>query len=147
MKRLILLLLFPLTLIAQEAQTKLLYVEKIEGIPFEDVKILLKTALDGKNMNVLEVIDISQKPKMTVFYVCNLSYGEKILRVFPQFGTLAPCRIYILEREDGNVEVGYINISNLIKGFRKYFTSEVVEVFLRADKDIKEAIKEVKGGF
>ncbi|AAC07640.1 DUF302 domain-containing protein [Aquifex aeolicus] len=144
MRKFLIVLLLPLLVLAQE---KMLYKEKIEGIPYEDVKILLKTALDGKNMNVLAVQDVSQKPRMTVFYVCNLSYGEKILRTFPEFGALAPCRIYILEKEDGSVEVGYINIPNLVKGFRKYLTPQAQEVFLQADKDIKEAIKEVKGGF
>ncbi|WP_461831855.1 DUF302 domain-containing protein [Aquifex sp.] len=144
MKKFILILIIPLITLAQES--KLLYKEVIEGFSFEDVKILLKTALDGKNMNVLLIQDISQKPRMSVFYVCNLSYGEKILRGFPQFGALAPCRIYILEREDGSVEIGYINIQNLVKGFRKYLTPEQIKVFMQADKDIKEAIKEVEGG-
>ena len=144
MRKFLLVLLIPLFLFAKD---KLLYKETIEGIPFDDVKILLKTALDGKNMNVLEIIDISQKPKMTVFYVCNLSYGEKILRKFPEFGTIAPCRIYILEKPDGSVEVGYINIENLIKAFRRYLSPEAIEVFRKADKDIKEAIREVKGEF
>ncbi len=144
MKKFILILIIPLITLAQES--KLLYKEVIEGFSFEDVKILLKTALDGKNMNVLLIQDISQKPRMSVFYVCNLSYGEKILRGFPQFGALAPCRIYILEREDGSVEIGYINIQNLVKGFRKYLTPEQIKVFMQADKDIKEAIKELEGG-
>ncbi len=144
MKKFILILIIPLITLAQES--KLLYKEVIKGFSFEDVKILLKTALDGKNMNVLLIQDISQKPRMSVFYVCNLSYGEKILRGFPQFGALAPCRIYILEREDGSVEIGYINIQNLVKGFRKYLTPEQIKVFMQADKDIKEAIKELEGG-
>lgn len=144
MMRFLLVLLIPLFIFAED---KLLYKETIKGVPFEDVKILLKTALDGKNMNVLQIIDVSQNPKMTVFYVCNLSYGEKILRKFPELGTIAPCRIYILEKPDGSVEVGYINIENLIKAFRRYLSSESIEVFKKADKDIKEAIGEVKGEF
>ncbi|NPA32138.1 MAG: DUF302 domain-containing protein [Aquificae bacterium] len=143
MRKLLLLLATLTILFAQSG--KLLYTERIEGIPYEEVVILLETALNGKNMNVLEKLEVSKKPKMTVFYVCNLTYGDKILRAFPQFGTLAPCRIYVLEREDGSVEVGYINVQNLVKGFRKYLTPEVIEVFLKADKDVKEAIKEVKG--
>ncbi|RUM31920.1 MAG: hypothetical protein DSY32_00640 [Aquifex sp.] len=144
MRKFLIPLLIPLVIFAQG---KMLYTEKVEGMSFEDVKILLKTALDGKNMNVLAVQDVSQNPKMTVFYVCNLSYGEKILRTFPEFGALAPCRIYVLEKPDGSVEIGYINIPNLVKGFKKYLSPQAKKVFLKADKDIKEAIKEVKGEF
>ncbi len=145
MRKLFLLLLFPFLLIAQD-KNLLLYKETIKDMDFEEVKLFLKSALDGKNMNVLAVTDISDKPRMTVFYVCNLSYGEKILRKFPEFGAIAPCRIYILEKSDGSVEVGYINIPGLVKTFRKYFGKEEIEVFMQADKDIKEAIKEVKEG-
>ena len=145
MKKVFLLLLFPLILIAQD-KNLLLYKETIKGMDFEEVKLFLKSALDGKNMNVLKVMDVSEKPRMTLFYVCNLSYGEKILRNFPEFGAIAPCRIYILEKPDGSVEVGYINIPGLVKTFRKYLGKEEIDVFMKADKDIKEAIKEVKEG-
>ena len=145
MRKVLLLLLFPILLIAQD-KNLLLYKETIKDMDFEEVKFFLKSALDGKNMNVLTVMDVSDKPRMTIFYVCNLSYGEKILRKFPEFGAIAPCRIYILEKPDGSVEVGYINIPGLVKTFRKYFGKEEVEVFMKADKDIKEAIKEVKEG-
>ncbi len=145
MKKFLLVFLFPLFLLAQE-KTLLMYTETIKDMDFEEVKFFLKSALDGKNMNVLTVMDISEKPRMTVFYVCNLTYGEKILRRFPEFGAIAPCRIYILEKTDGSVEVGYINIQGLVKTFRKYFGKEEIDVFIKADKDIKEAIKEVKEG-
>ncbi len=145
MRKILLLLLLPLILTAQD-KNLLLYKEIINGMDFEEAKIFLKSALDGKNMNVLTVMDISDKPRMTVFYVCNLSYGEKILRKFPEFGAIAPCRIYLLEKPDGNVEVGYINIPGLVKTFKKYLEKEEIDVLMRADKDIKEAIKEVKEG-
>lgn len=145
MRKLFLLLLFPLLLIAQE-KNLLLYKETIKGMDFEEVKFFLKSALDGKNMNVLNVMDVSDNPRMTIFYVCNLSYGEKILRRFPELGAIAPCRIYILEKPDGSVEVGYINIPGLVKTFRKYLSKDQIKIFLKADEDIKEAIKEVKEG-
>ncbi len=145
MKKLLLLIAIPFTLLAQD-RALLTYKEVIKGMDFEDVKFFLKSALDGRNMNVLSVMDVSSKPRMTIFYVCNLSYGEKILRHFPEFGAIAPCRIYLLEKEDGSVEVGYINIPGLVKTFRKYLSTDQIKVFMRADKDIKEAIKEVKEG-
>lgn len=144
MRKFLLVLLIPLVLFAKDKT--LLYKETIKGMDFEEVKLLLKSALDGKNMNVLAITDVSEKPRMTIFYVCNLSYGEKILRKLPEFGAMAPCRIYILEKPDGSVEIGYINIPGLVKTFRKYLGKEEREVFMQADKDIKEAIKEIKEG-
>ncbi|MEZ0361457.1 MAG: DUF302 domain-containing protein [Hydrogenobacter sp.] len=120
--------------------------DTIKGVSFEDTKTLLKASLDGVNMNILGVEDIKRdSPKYSFMLACNLTYGEKILREFPHFGTLAPCRIYIYEKPDGSVGVGYINIQTLIKLYRTHLHKDAVEVFEKADKDIKSAIKEVKG--
>lgn len=122
------------------------YEEVIEGLDFEDVKLLLKTALDGRNMNVLGVIDVStERPRFSYMLVCNLSYAEKIFKEFPQLGVMAPCRIYLYEREDGSVAVGFVNVDTLLKLFRKELSEEAKELFRKADKDVKSAIKEVKG--
>lgn len=122
------------------------YEEVIEGMDFEDVKLLLKTALDGRNMNVLGVVDVStEKPRYSYMLVCNLSYAEKIFREMPQLGVMAPCRIYLYEREDGAVVVGFINVDTLLKVFEKDLSARAKEVFRKADGDVKSAIKEVKG--
>ncbi|MGB9874237.1 MAG: DUF302 domain-containing protein [Hydrogenobacter sp.] len=118
----------------------------IKGMNFDDVKTLLKSSLDGVNMNILAVEDVrKESPKYSFMLACNLTYGEKILREFPHFGTLAPCRIYLYEKPDGSVGIGYINIQTLIKLYGKHLHKDAVEVFEKADKDIKSAIKEVKG--
>ncbi|SNZ13740.1 DUF302 domain-containing protein [Hydrogenobacter hydrogenophilus] len=118
----------------------------IKGMNFDDVKTLLKSSLDGVNMNILAVEDVrKESPKYSFMLACNLTYGEKILREFPHFGTLAPCRIYLYEKPDGSVGIGYINIQTLIELYRKHLHKDAVEVFEKADRDIKSAIKEVKG--
>ncbi len=118
----------------------------LKGLSFDDAKMFLKTSLDGVNMNILSVEDIRmQTPKYSFMLACNLTYGERILRDFPQFGTLAPCRIYLYEKPDGTVGVGYVNIQTLIKLYRRHLPKEAIEVFEKADKDIKAAIKEVSG--
>jgi uncharacterized protein (DUF302 family) len=120
--------------------------DSVKGMSFEDVKTLLKSSLDGVNMNILAVEDVrKESPKYSFMLACNLTYGEKILREFPHFGTLAPCRIYLYEKPDGSVGIGYINIQTLIKLYKKHLHKDAVEVFEKADKDIKSAIKEVKG--
>ena len=146
-KLLLLLLIFTSLLVAQERKEHpLQYEEVIEGMHFEDVKLLLKTALDGRNMNVLGVVDVStEKPRFSYMLVCNLSYAEKIFREFPQLGVMAPCRIYLYEREDGSVVVGFINVDTLLKVFKKDLSDQAKELFKKADRDVKSAIREVKG--
>ncbi len=146
-KLLLLLLIFTSLLVAQERKEHpLQYEEVIEGMDFEDVKLLLKTALDGRNMNVLGVVDVStEKPRFSYMLVCNLSYAEKIFREFPQLGVMAPCRIYLYEREDGSVVVGFINVDTLLKVFKKDLSDQAKELFKKADRDVKSAIREVKG--
>ena len=146
-KLLLILLIFTSLLIAQEKKEHpLQYEEVIEGMDFEDVKLLLKTALDGRNMNVLGVVDVStEKPRFSYMLVCNLSYAEKIFREFPQLGVMAPCRIYLYEREDGSVVVGFINVDTLLKVFKKDLSDQAKELFKKADQDVKSAIREVKG--
>lgn len=124
---------------------ELVYEQVVENMDFETFKTLYKTSLDGVNMNILDIMDIrNESPKLSIFLACNLSYGEAILNNFPQFGTLAPCRIYLYEKE-GKIVTGYINIPLLIEFYGKYLGKENVEIFKKADSDIKQALKEAKG--
>ncbi len=144
----VLILLTAISFSEERKENSLMYEEVIEGMDFEDVKLLLKTALDGKNMNVLGVIDVStEKPRYSYMLVCNLSYAEKIFRELPQLGVMAPCRIYLYEREDGSVVIGFINVPVLLRIFDKYLSEQAKEVFKKADNDVKSAIREVKGEF
>ncbi|MFN4319739.1 MAG: DUF302 domain-containing protein [Aquificaceae bacterium] len=123
----------------------LVYEEEIEGMDFDTFKTLYKTALDGVNMNILDIIDVRQEsPKFSIFLACNLSYGEAILKDIPQFGTLAPCRVYLYEKE-GKLITGYINIPFLLNTYGRHLSKEKAEIFKMADQDIKQAIKEAKG--
>ncbi|MEJ5339077.1 MAG: DUF302 domain-containing protein [Aquificaceae bacterium] len=123
----------------------LVHEDVIEGIDFDTFKTLYKTALDGVNMNILDIMDIRQQsPKFSIFLACNLSYGEAILKDIPQFGTLAPCRVYLYEK-DGKVVTGYINIPFLLKTYGRHLSRENAEIFRKADQDIKQALKEAKG--
>ncbi len=117
----------------------------VENMDFDTFKTLYKTTLDGVNMNILDIMDIrGDSPKFSIFLACNLSYGEAILKDIPQFGTLAPCRIYLYEKE-GKVITGYINIPFLLKTYGKHLSKENAEIFRKADQDIRQAIKEAKG--
>ncbi len=123
----------------------LVHEDVVEGVDFDTFKTLYKTALDGVNMNILDVMDIRpQSPKFSIFLACNLSYGEAILKDIPQFGTLAPCRIYLYEK-DGKLATGYINIPTLLKVYGKHLSPQSADIFRKADQDIRQALKEAKG--
>ncbi len=125
---------------------ELVYEEEVKTLAYDDFKMLFKTSLDGVNMNVLDVLEVSQEtPKFSIFLTCNLSYGEAILKDIPQFGTLAPCRVYVYEKPDGKVGVGYVNIPFLLKTYSRYLKEDKANIFRKADEDIKSAIKEAKG--
>ncbi len=125
---------------------ELVYEEEIASLGYDEFKTLFKTSLDGVNMNVLDVLEVSQEtPKFSIFLACNLSYGEAILKDIPQFGTLAPCRVYVYEKPDGKVGVGYVNIPFLLKTYSRYLKEDKANIFRKADEDIKSAIKEAKG--
>jgi uncharacterized protein (DUF302 family) len=125
---------------------ELVYEEEVKGLGYDEFKTLFKTSLDGVNMNVLDVIEVSQEsPKFSIFLTCNLSYGEAILKDIPQFGTLAPCRVYTYEKPNGTVGVGYINIPFLLQTYSKHLKEDKANIFRKADQDIKSAIKEAGG--
>ncbi|RMG99298.1 MAG: DUF302 domain-containing protein, partial [Aquificota bacterium] len=53
---------------------ELVYEEVVEGQDYDTFKTLLKTSLDGVNMNILDIIDVSaQSPRFSIFLACNLS--------------------------------------------------------------------------
>ncbi|MCS7262112.1 MAG: DUF302 domain-containing protein [Aquificaceae bacterium] len=123
----------------------LVYEQVVEGMDFETFKTLYKTSLDGVNMNILDIMEVrKESPKFSIFLACNLSYGEAILKDIPQFGTLAPCRVYLFEKE-GKIVTGYINIPLLLKLYGKRLSKENADIFTKADQDIKQALKEAKG--
>jgi uncharacterized protein (DUF302 family) len=47
--------------------------------------------------------------------------------------------------KDGKVVVGYVNIPFLLKTYGKHLSKENAEIFIKADQDIKQALKEAKG--
>lgn len=114
----------------------------VEGLGYDEFLTLYKSSLEGKNMNVLDVINLA--PNYNVLLACNLSYGEKILRNFPQFGTLAPCRIYV-KQEDKGIRIGYINIPLLVKLYGKQIGEEGTKIFQKAQEDLQGALEEATG--
>ncbi len=120
---------------------KLYYETPLENMDFETARVFLKEFLMEANMRVLGEEEASKK--FAIFYACNLTYGEKILSKFPYFGTLAPCRVYLYEK-NGKVFVGFINIDTLLKFFGEFMDKEAVETFKKAQRDLLKVVEELK---
>ncbi len=50
-----------------------------------------------------------ENPKQVIVYFCNISLLNQALAVDPRVGMFLPCRITILERDDGKVQVMSVN--------------------------------------
>ena len=50
-----------------------------------------------------------ENPKQVIVYFCNISLLNQALAVDPRVGMFLPCRITIVERDDGKVEVMSVN--------------------------------------
>ncbi|MDW8237932.1 MAG: DUF302 domain-containing protein [Aquificaceae bacterium] len=115
---------------------------ELKGLDYDSAKTLLKSSLDGVNMNVLDILEPAKG--VSVFLACNLSYGEEILKKMPEFGTFAPCRVYLISSEKG-LKVGFLNIPALVKLFSKYLSQKEREIFEKAYKDMLQAYKDTSG--
>ncbi|MEN3033569.1 MAG: DUF302 domain-containing protein [Aquificaceae bacterium] len=115
---------------------------ELKGLDYDSAKTLLKTSLDGVNMNVLDVLEPSKN--LSVFLACNLSYGEEILKKMPEFGTFAPCRVYLISSEKG-LRVGFLNIPALLNLFSAHLSEKEKEIFRKAYSDMLQAYKDTSG--
>lgn len=115
--------------------------ESLKNIAYDEFRMLFESSLNGANMNVLDTIRVSTQPKFDIFLACNLSYGESIFRGLPQFGTLAPCRIYAYETKE-DIKVGYINMQMFSKMYKQYLSKDAIKIFEQAEQDVKKAIRE-----
>ncbi len=118
--------------------------EVVKNITYDEFRMLFESSLNGANMNVLDTIKVSSEPKFDIFLACNLSYGESIFKSLPQFGALAPCRIYTYETKE-DIRVGYINMKLFARMYKPYLSKDGIKIFEQAEEDVKKAVKEAGG--
>jgi cytochrome c oxidase cbb3-type subunit 3 len=69
----------------------------------------------------------NENPKQVIVYFCNISLLNKGLAIDPRVGMFLPCRITILEREDGKVQVMSVNPTVLSKLFNNSELNQMCE--------------------
>lgn len=69
----------------------------------------------------------NENPKQVIVYFCNISLLNKGLAIDPRVGMFLPCRITIVEREDGKVQVMSVNPTVLSKLFNNSELNQMCE--------------------
>lgn len=106
----------------------------------------IKRAAIGKNFRIIRVQNLEnglfpeavQNEKQVIVYFCNFNFINQALSLDPRVGLFMPCRITVVEREDGTVELMAINPAYMS---RMYNNAELNESCDRMH-DIYESIME-----
>ena len=61
--------------------------------------------------------DFSVNERQMVIRFCHFGKLYKALKIEPRLGVVLPCKITVLEREDGKVQMIYINVKKMAKVF------------------------------
>jgi len=69
----------------------------------------------------------TENPKQVIVYFCNISLLNQALAIDPRVGMFLPCRITILEKPDGKVQVMSVNPKVLSRLFNNSELNEVCE--------------------
>lgn len=94
------------------------YFSKIISLDFEDAMNKATEALKSEGFGIISIIDIqgSLKEKLGVDFkrykilgACNPGYAYKALQAEDKIGTMLPCNIVVIDRENGTTEVAAIN--------------------------------------
>jgi len=94
------------------------YFSKIVPAGFADTMERTKKALAVEGFGVIAEIDMQGKlkeklgvdyKKYTILGACNPSYAYKALQLEERIGTMLPCNVVIIDREDGSTEVAAVH--------------------------------------
>lgn len=69
----------------------------------------------------------NENPKQVIVYFCNISLLNKALAIDPRVGMFLPCRVTILEKPDGKVQVMSVNPKVLSQLFNNSELNELCE--------------------
>jgi len=77
----------------------------------------IKRAAVGKNFRIIRIQNLEnglfpekkQNKKQVIVYFCNFNFINEALSIDPRVGLYMPCRITVVEKEDGTVELMSIN--------------------------------------
>ena len=94
------------------------YFSKIIPAKFADAIELTKKALATEGFGVISEIDMQGKlkeklgveyKKYTILGACNPAFAYKALQIEERIGTMLPCNVVVIDREDGTTEVAAVH--------------------------------------
>jgi cytochrome c oxidase cbb3-type subunit 3 len=80
----------------------------------------------------------NENPKQVIVYFCNISLLNQALAVDPRVGMFLPCRITILEKPDGKVQVMSVNPKVLSRLFNNSELNQLCEQMKQSYTEIME---------
>lgn len=80
----------------------------------------------------------NENPKQVIVYFCNISLLNQALAVDPRVGMFLPCRVTILEKPDGKVQVMSVNPKVLSRLFNNSELNELCEQMKQSYTEIME---------
>jgi cytochrome c oxidase cbb3-type subunit 3 len=81
---------------------------------------------------------VNENPKQVIVYFCNISLLNQALAVDPRVGMFLPCRITIIERPDGSVQVMSLNPKVMSRLFNNSELNQLCEQLMQAYAAIME---------
>ncbi len=94
------------------------YFSKVIQAKFADAIELTKKALATEGFGVISEIDMQGKlkeklgveyKKYTILGACNPAFAYKALQIEERIGTMLPCNVVVIDREDGTTEVAAVH--------------------------------------
>ena len=85
---------------------------------FDTANARVTEELGKEGFGVVTKLDLQEKfreklgkefRKYTILGACNPGYAFKALQVEEKIGTMLPCNILVIDREDGSIEVAAVN--------------------------------------
>ncbi len=94
------------------------YFKKILNAPFDEAVQKATEALKVEGFGIISEINIHDKlkeklgvdfKKYRILGACNPGYAYKALQLEEQIGTMLPCNVIVIDKQDGTTEVSAIN--------------------------------------
>jgi uncharacterized protein (DUF302 family) len=114
------------------------YFSKILDTTFEEAVERITEALKKEGFGIISVIDIHDKlkeklgvdfKKYRILGACNPGYAFKALSVEERIGTMLPCNVIVIDKEDGRTEVSAVNpVASMMSIQNKNLESIALEV-------------------
>lgn len=94
------------------------YFTKILACSFEEAECRTLAALKEKGFGLITEIDMKAKMKeklgvdmkrYKILGMCNPGYAYKAVQAEEKIGTMLPCNVLVIDREDGTTEISAVN--------------------------------------